>query len=98
MAESSLHAAIKSWLAMPGDEIETLVDGYIIDIRRGDLLIEIQTRSFSSLRPKLEQLIPIYPVHIVHPIAVDRWIVREAEGREIKRRKSPRHGRAEHLF
>jgi hypothetical protein len=83
---------------MPGDEIETLLDGYIIDIRRGDVLIEIQTRSFSSLRPKLERLIPQYPVHVVHPIAVDRWIVRESDGQAIRRRKSPRHGRVEHVF
>jgi hypothetical protein len=83
---------------MPGDQVETQVDGYIIDIRRGDLLIEIQTRSFSSLRPKLEQLISVHPVRVVHPIAVNRWIVREADGGRIQRRKSPRHGRVEHLF
>ena len=98
MAESSLHAAIKSWYAQPGDSIETLVDGYIIDIRRGELLIEIQTRSFSSLRPKLETLLSQYPVHLVHPIAVEKWIIHSENGRVTQRRKSPKHGRSEHMF
>jgi hypothetical protein len=98
MTESSLHAAIKSWYAQPGDSIEALVDGYVIDIRRGKLLIEIQTRSFSSLRPKLETLLSQYPVHLVHPIAVEKWIIRSENGRVTQRRKSPKHGRSEHMF
>jgi hypothetical protein len=98
MPETSLHAALKSWYAQPGDSIETLVDGYIIDIRRGDTLIEIQTRSFSSLRPKLEMLLAHYPVHLIHPIAVEKWIIHSANGRATQRRKSPKHGRSEHVF
>jgi hypothetical protein len=98
MAESSLHAAIKSWVSQPGDSVETIVDGYIIDLRRGDDLIEIQTRSFSNLRPKLERLLPHYRVHLLHPIPVEKWITRVEDGRVIQRRKSPKHGRSEHMF
>jgi hypothetical protein len=98
MAETSLHAALKTWYAQPGDSIETLVDGYIIDIRRGDTLIEIQTRHFSSLRHKLDRLLDHYPVLLVHPIAAEKWIVHLENGRATSRRKSPKHGRTEHMF
>jgi len=98
MPETSLHAALKTWYAQPGDCIETLVDGYVIDIRRGDTLIEIQTRNFSSLRPKLEKLLTHYPVHLLHPIAMEKWIVHLENGKATQRRKSPKHGRTEHLF
>ena len=51
MVEMTLHASIKEWYASPGDKIEVEVDGYVIDIVRGDtffgdLLLEM---IFSSL-------------------------------------------------
>jgi hypothetical protein len=98
MPETSLHAALKTWYAQPGDSIETLVDGYIIDIRRGDTLIEIQTRNFSSLRSKLEKLLAHYPVHLLYPIAMEKWIVHLENGKATQRRKSPKHGRTEQMF
>jgi len=100
MTETSLHASLKSWYSQPGDQIETLVDGFIIDIRRGDLLIEVQTRSFSSLRPKLEYLLSSYRLHVVHPIAVEKWIVKKYRDKNTQpsRRKSPQRGRLEHMF
>lgn len=100
MAETTLHNQLKGWYARPGDTIEAPVDGYLIDILRGDLLVEIQTRSFSSLRGKLESLLPHHPVRLVHPIAEEKWIVRQSSGKEKpgKRRRSPKHGRVEHIF
>ena len=56
MQERSLHAALKSWYAAPGDRLEQLVDGFIVDICRGDLLIEIQTRNLASIKRKLAAL------------------------------------------
>lgn len=41
--EGPLHAALKRWCARPGDRLEAVVDGYVIDIVRADLLLEIQT-------------------------------------------------------
>ncbi|MGH7006278.1 MAG: hypothetical protein ACREIP_20215, partial [Alphaproteobacteria bacterium] len=35
LRETDLHAALKRWYAQPGDEFETALDGYVIDIRRG---------------------------------------------------------------
>lgn len=98
--EGPLHAALKTWYARTGDRLEVPVDGRQIDIVRGDLLIEIQTVSLSALRRKLEVLLESHPVRLVHPVALEKWIVR-IEGdrrRELGRRKSPRRGRLEDAF
>jgi hypothetical protein len=41
-----------------------------------------------------------HPVRLVHPIAREKWIIRISANDEelLSRRKSPRHGRLEHLF
>jgi hypothetical protein len=99
LQEKSLHAALKAWYAQPGDAVEVRLDGYFIDIVRGETLIEIQTRSFAALRRKLETLLQTHPVRLVHPIACERWIVRvNGDGEIISRRKSPRRGTIDLLF
>ena len=40
--EKSLHADLKQWYAQPADQLEVPVDGYVIDLVRGDLLVESQ--------------------------------------------------------
>ncbi len=98
--ETTLHADLKRWYSRPGDSLEQRVGGYVVDIVRGDLLIEIQTRNFSMLKRKLHRLTGAHPVRLVHPIPLEKWILRLAEDGEtrLSRRKSPRRGRLEHLF
>ncbi|MCL4258784.1 MAG: hypothetical protein KJZ53_09685 [Anaerolineales bacterium] len=99
LTEQSLHAGLKNWLAKPGDALEQRVDGYQIDIVRGETLIEIQTANFSALKTKLGKLLQNHKVLLVHPIAESKWIVRQTKrGRQIARRKSPKRGRIEDLF
>jgi hypothetical protein len=100
LGESSLHAAIKTWYARPGDRLEVSIDGYFIDIQRGDLLVEIQTRNFAQIKHKLVKLLGNHPVRLVHPIAQEKWIIRlpSPGSSTTRRRKSPRRGRVEHLF
>jgi hypothetical protein len=86
--ESSLHADLKSMLTEPGDELEVPLDGFVIDIRRGTLLIEVQTQSFASMARKLDNLLDRYDIRIVHPIAVTTYLVRPDRGR----RRSPKRG------
>jgi len=97
--EKHLHASLKAWCARPGDRLETNVDGFVIDIVRGDLLLEIQTRNFSAIKTKLMRLAESHPIRVIHPIAREKWIVKRAKkrGRAV-RRKSPRTGRVEDLF
>ncbi len=99
LREQGLHAALKRHLAQRGDRFEQEVDGYQIDILRGDLLIEVQTGNFSALRKKLGALLEAHRVLLVHPIAAHKWIVRQdSRGRPIARRKSPKRGRLENIF
>lgn len=100
MAENPLHAALKAWYARPEDEIEVRFEGYIIDVKRGDTLIEIQTQSFSSIKAKLLDLVPRHPVRLVYPIAQDRWLVKVDADRTtvLERRKSPKHERLIAVF
>jgi len=99
--EKPLHRALKSWYARPDDGLEVALDGFVIDIVRGDTLIEIQTGSFSSIKRKLEVLTAAHPVRLVYPVARDRWIVRlvvAGSDDVLGRRRSPKHGGYEHLF
>jgi hypothetical protein len=100
MQESSLHASLKDWYSKPGDLVEEAIDGFLIDIVHGHQMIEIQTRNFSALKHKLSILLDRHPVRLVHPIAREKWIIRISANDEelLSRRKSPRHGRLEHLF
>ena len=94
LRERHLHASLKRWYAQPGDLEEVPLDGFVIDLVRGDLLIEVQTRGFAGMKPKVKALLDGgRRLRVVHPIAVDRWIVNvEADGEILSRRLSPRHG------
>jgi hypothetical protein len=100
LSEQSLHAALKRWYAQPGDELEVPVDGYIIDLVRQDLLVEIQTGGFSRVKSKLLDLVERHPVRLIYPITRSKWIVRQTgDGSEVLgRRKSPSRGQAVDLF
>ena len=98
--ERSLHASLKRWCAIPGDRLEVKVDGYVIDLVRNDILIEIQTRNFSAMGKKLRKLVLDHKVRLIHPIAITKWIVKLEDDGEtlISRRKSPRKGTIFNLF
>ena len=100
LREKPLHASLKRWYALPGDGVEVRVDGYVIDLVRGDLLIEVQTRGFASLKPKVTALLGLgHRIRIVHPIPIDKWIVKvDTDGTVLSRRRSPRHGNAIDIF
>lgn len=98
--EGPLHASLKKWYARPGDRFEVPVDGFIVDIVREDLLLEIQTGTFASIRSKLKKLSVSSMIRLIHPVPMEKWIVKIDDdlpgGRT--RRKSPKHGRVEDVF
>jgi hypothetical protein len=98
--EKPLHVALKAWYARPADRFEVSVEGFVIDIVRGGLLVEIQTRGFASIKRKLHALTDCHPVRLVYPIAREKWIVKLAEDgrRQVSRRKSPKRGALEEVF
>jgi hypothetical protein len=98
--ESPLHASLKEWYAQPHDQIEATVEGFVVDVVKEDLLVEIQTSNFGGIRGKLESLLRGRKVRLVYPIARETWIVklpRDGSG-QATRRKSPKRGRVEDLF
>lgn len=98
--EQPLHAALKTWYAQPGDQVEVEVDGYVVDIVRGDRLIEIQTGNFSSIKRKMRALIPAYDLTLIYPVAAEKWLYKlpKPDWEEPRRRKSPKRGRVEEVF
>ena len=99
LREKPLHADLKEWYSEAGDRIEVPVDGFVVDLVRDDLLIEIQTRGFSSMKRKLMTLLDDHPIRVVHPIAVEKWIVKlDESGGEASRRKSPKRGGVVDVF
>ena len=97
--EFSLHSSLKHWLSDPGDHLEAKVGRYIVDILHGDEIIEIQTRNFASIRPKLRALLRDHQVTLVHPIAAEKWLVYINDlGERYERRKSRKRGQLKDIF
>jgi hypothetical protein len=98
--EKPLHAALKEWYAEPGDRLEVDVDGFLIDLVRGDLLVEIQTGGFSGINQKLWTLTEAHRLRLVYPVAHEKWIVKLDSDRHsrLSRRKSPKRGQVEDVF
>ncbi len=98
--EGPLHAALKQFCAQPGDVFEAPVDGYVVDILRGDLIIEVQTAGFAAIAKKLRDLVQRHRLRLVHPVARERWIVKLAEDgtSHASRRKSPKRMGPEGVF
>lgn len=100
MTEYSLHSEVKAWYSALGDELEVKVnDGFVIDVLRDKLLIEIQTRNFSAIKKKLNKLAVDNRVRLVYPIAKLKWIIYVSKlGDVVSRRKSPKRGKLIDLF
>ena len=100
LRERPLHAALKRWSAEPGDRFEVRVGSYVVDIVRDDLLIEIQTRGFSSMKTKLRRLLEDgHRIRIVYPVIAAKWICKlDADGVVSSRRKSPQKGAFTDVF
>jgi hypothetical protein len=90
LREGPLHAALKRFYARPGDLVEAPLGGFVVDILRGDRVIEIQTGGFHRMKAKLDALLDRHPMTIVHPLAAERRIVRvDGAGEVLSTRRSP---------
>jgi len=91
--EKPLHAALKEWYRRDGDEVEVPLEGFVVDLVRDGLLIEIQTRGFASMRRKLDRLLDSHQIRLVYPVAAEKWIVKlDDGGQAASRRRSPKRG------
>lgn len=99
MTEQSLHNQLKELYMAEGAEPEAVVDGYVVDVVRDDLLVEVQTGNFSAIKEKLKDLLGRHRVRLVYPVPRVKWIVRLGrDGAEVSRRRSPKRGRVEEVF
>jgi hypothetical protein len=94
MKEHALHSQVKTLYALHGDQCEARVGRYIVDILRGDTIIEVQTKNFSALKEKIRILTIKHPVKVVYPLPQTKWITYVDNNNLVtSHRKSPRRGR-----
>lgn len=99
MTEQTLHEQLKEYYARETGDVESVLGDYRVDVIRGNLLIEIQTRSFSSIREKLGKLVKEHNVRLVHPVPYQKWVIRlDRNENMVSKRKSPKRGRVEEVF
>ncbi|MCM1221681.1 MAG: hypothetical protein NC548_45105 [Lachnospiraceae bacterium] len=94
LSEKTVHAVLKHYYAPDTDMHEIPIEGFVADIYTGSEIIEIQTRSFNSIRRKLAAFLPLYPVTVVYPIPHIKWLswIDETSGETSAKRKSPKKG------
>ena len=100
LQERSLHASLKDLYKDENTNTEVSVDGFVVDVVKDDLLIEIQTRNFTAIRDKLRSLVKNHPVRLVYPLPKKKWIVKQTlDGQtELNRRISPKRCGFEDIF
>lgn len=93
--EKLLHRTLKYYLEPDSSYHEKECFGSIADIRNNSGIIEIQTRSFGKLVPKLERFLPEEKVTVVYPVIENKYICRidTETGVSSAPRKSPKRGK-----
>ncbi len=93
LGEKTLHAVIKRYIEPDVGCHEVKIGKYVADICGEDGIFEIQTGSFTPLRPKLEMLLDYTRVTVVYPMAADKLLswIDPGTGEVTAPRRSPRH-------
>ena len=101
-SEYSLHSQLKNYLAKPGDRLEALVEGKVVDLVRADgELVEVQTGHLGQLKRKAVALAGKgYRVRVVYPVSAARELRRldPVTSELLSVRKSPKRGDIYDLF
>ena len=95
LGEKMLHRTLKYYLEPDENNHEIPYLGSIADIKNEEGIIEIQTRSFNKLIPKLERFLPEKRVTIVYPIIQNKTICRidTETGESLSPKKSSKKGK-----
>lgn len=98
--ETSLHQRMKRMYADDESQVEQKVGRYVIDVIRGDELIEIQFSSLASINRKVQTLIKDHKVRVVKPLVTRKQLIRCAGKGErvVSRRRSPKRGQLLDIF
>lgn len=95
LGEKMLHRALKYYLEPDEKNHEIPFLGSVADIKNEEGIIEIQTRSFNKLIPKLKRFLPEERVTVVCPIIQNRMICRidTETGESLTPKKSSKKGK-----
>lgn len=98
--EKNLHSDIKKLYSDENSKVEYKVGSYIIDVIKEDIFYEIQTKNFYAIGKKILDITKENnKVVLVHPIAVEKYIITLNEVDEVlSRRKSPKKGELVDVF
>ncbi len=98
--ERMLHAILKEYLSPDPATQEQKVGRYIADIQIGDRILEVQTRRFDRLIPKLRTYLETYDVTVVYPIAHIKTLswLDPVTGDLSQPRKSPKKGKLQDVL
>ena len=90
--ETTLHRQLKEYYAGPQAKIEVPFGRFRIDIVDGNRLIEVQHSGLSSIRDKVRFLLRKHEVEVIKPLVARKQLINLSgkEGRELKRRWSPK--------
>ncbi|GAA0121712.1 MAG: hypothetical protein KID00_01690 [Clostridium argentinense] len=92
--EKSLHKSLKNIYCGKDGRMEVMVEGYIIDAVKDNVLYEIQSKNFYNIQNKLKDLVVNNKVVLVHPIAAEKTIILlNEDGQVVSKRKSPKKGK-----
>ena len=76
LSEKTVHAVVKNYYEPDEDHQEIPIEGKCADIYTADeKVIEIQTRSFSRLKEKLDVFLPLYDVTVILPLPDRKRII-----------------------
>ena len=90
LGEKTLHRVLKAYFQPDPSKCEVRVGPYVADALTESGIVEIQTRSFYKLRPKLKAFLEQAPVTVGYPVPAVKWLIWISEGGEpTPRRKSP---------
>ncbi|MBQ8302972.1 MAG: hypothetical protein IJX97_05490 [Clostridia bacterium] len=93
-SEKNLHKTLKYLIEPDSNNHEKEFLGSVCDILNDEGIIEIQTRSFDKLVPKLEKFLPVSQVTVVYPIVERKSIlyIDVESGESIPPKRSPKKG------
>lgn len=72
LGEKALHRAVKYYFQPDSQQREVPVPPYVADAITPEGILEVQTRSFRRLRPKLQAFLSQGPVTVVYPVPAKR--------------------------
>lgn len=100
LGEKTLHRTLKYYFEPDKNCHEVKFCDSVADIKNENGIIEIQTRSFNKLLPKLEKFLETCNVTVVYPIIGSKTICRvdPDSGEALQLRKSPKKGTASHAL